>query len=69
MREKFGIAAAYLYALNPLVGVIDGFRWALCGGAPPSVVELAISCAVTFAFLAVGLAYFRKVERQFADVI
>lgn len=69
VREKLGPAAAHVYALNPLVGVIDGFRWALCGGAPPLLSELAISCAVTVAFLAVGLSYFHKVERQFADVI
>jgi lipopolysaccharide transport system permease protein len=69
VREKLGPAAAHLYALNPLVGVIDGFRWALNGGAFPPPTELAVSCAVTAAFLLAGLAYFRTVERQFADVI
>ena len=69
VREKLGPAAAHIYALNPLVGVIDGFRWALCGGAFPPAADLAISCVVTLIFLVVGLSYFRKVERQFADVI
>ncbi len=69
VRDRLGPAAAHLYALNPLVGVIDGFRWALCGGAFPPLIDLLISCAVTAVFLAIGLVYFRKVERQFADVI
>ncbi|MEI6034923.1 MAG: ABC transporter permease [Verrucomicrobiae bacterium] len=69
VRDKLGAAAAHLYAINPLVGVIDGFRWVLCGGVAPPLSDLAISCAVTAIFLAIGLAYFRKVERQFADVI
>ena len=68
VRQK-GAIVAHLYALNPLVGVIDGFRWALCGGTPPPLTELALSCLVTVLFLAIGLSYFRKVERQFADII
>ena len=59
-----------LYSLNPMVGVIDGFRWAICGG------EFAIywpgfaaSLAITVFFLWFGVRYFRKTERTFADVI
>ncbi len=59
-----------LYSLNPMVGVIDGFRWAICGG------EFAIywpgfaaSLAITVFFLWFGIRYFRKTERTFADVI
>lgn len=69
VREKLGPFPSHLYALNPLVGIIDGFRWALCGGTPPVLSELAVSCAVTVVFLVLGFSYFRKVERQFADVI
>jgi len=69
VRDKLGPAAAHLYALNPLVPVIDGFRWALGSGSPPPWSEVAVSCAVVAALLGVGLAYFRKVERQFADVV
>lgn len=69
VRDKLGPAAAHLYALNPLVAVIDGFRWALGSGLPPSPTELAVSCTVIAAFLWIGLAYFRKTERLFADVI
>jgi lipopolysaccharide transport system permease protein len=59
-----------LYALNPMVGVIDGFRWSILGGAhelhPPA---LAVSVVVAVALLVSGLAHFRRVERTFADVI
>lgn len=69
VRDKLGPAAAHLYALNPLVPVIDGFRWAFGAGSPPPLSELAVSCTVVAVLLVIGLAYFRKVERQFADVV
>jgi len=69
VREKLGPAAAHLYALNPLVPVIDGFRWAFGAGPAPVPTELAVSLVSTTAFLVIGLAYFRKTERQFADII
>lgn len=69
VRDKLGHLAAHLYALNPLVAVIDGFRWTLGSGMAPRPTELAVSCFVIGAFLALGLWYFRKTERQFADVI
>jgi lipopolysaccharide transport system permease protein len=69
VREKLGSIAAHLYALNPLVGVIDGFRWALTGSQPPVLTELLVSCLVVWLFLFMGISYFRKTERQFADVI
>jgi lipopolysaccharide transport system permease protein len=50
------------YSLNPMVGVIDGFRWCLLGG-------LGLSLAVTSFFLWFGLRQFRKMERSFADLI
>ncbi|HEX7950078.1 MAG TPA: ABC transporter permease [Candidatus Limnocylindrales bacterium] len=59
-----------LYELNPMAGVLEGFRWALLGqgGAPP-VETIIVSSAVTIAILAFGLMYFRRVEQTFADVI
>lgn len=57
-----------LYALNPMVGVIDGFRCALLG-APLDGSVLASSVAVTAVLLGVGVWYFRRTEREFADVI
>lgn len=59
-----------LYALNPLVGIIDGFKWSLLGGRigiDPAVV--AVSIAVTLVSLAGGVWYFRRMERGFADAI
>jgi lipopolysaccharide transport system permease protein len=59
-----------LYSLNPAVGVIDGFRWALLGGQNTmDPLGFGISLGVTAALLWLGIAYFRKMERTFADVI
>ena len=59
-----------LYALNPMVGIIDGFRWCLAEAPrPPDASALALSVAVSSALLALGVAYFRRTERTFADVI
>jgi lipopolysaccharide transport system permease protein len=58
-----------IYALNPMVGVVDGFRWALLGAGNPPGPMLAISCAVSVLVLVSGLFYFRRMERTFADEI
>ena len=58
-----------LYALNPMVGVVDGFRWALLGKPESPGVPLLISVIVVFVLLAGGLYYFRRLEQQFADVV
>jgi len=59
-----------LLALNPLSGVVDGFRWCLLGGTTEFYAPgLAISLAVAALLLMSGLWYFRKTERSFADVI
>jgi len=59
-----------IYSINPLVGIIDGFRWCILGGQnvvnPP---ELIFSILVTVLMLLSGLWYFRKTERTFADII
>jgi lipopolysaccharide transport system permease protein len=57
-----------IYGLNPMVGVVDGFRWALLGKTTPQPMLLA-SVAGTALLLAGGLMYFRRVERSFADII
>jgi lipopolysaccharide transport system permease protein len=59
----------WLYALNPLVGVIEGFRWALLGSTRGPGPELVLSVAVVFALLVGGLYYFRRMEKTFADVV
>lgn len=59
-----------VYQLNPMSGVVEGFRWALLGqGTPPPVNAVILSGVVTAIVLVLGLAYFRRVERTFADVI
>ena len=59
-----------LYSLNPVVGVIDGFRWAICRGESHIYLPgFALSLLVIFAFLWIGIWYFRKTEKGFADVI
>ena len=59
-----------LYSLNPMVGVIDGFRWAISGGAAPIFLPgLIASLVVTSLLLIGGIWYFRRMERTFADVI
>jgi lipopolysaccharide transport system permease protein len=58
-----------IYGLNPMAGVVQGFRWALLGvGSPPSAL-LAASVAVAAALLLGGAIYFRRAERTLADVI
>jgi lipopolysaccharide transport system permease protein len=59
----------YLYALNPMVGVIEGFRWAFLGTAPDIGIMLLISTCSSVALLVGGAYYFRRVERSFADII
>jgi lipopolysaccharide transport system permease protein len=59
-----------LYSLNPMVGVIDGFRWALLGGeARLYLPGFALSVGLTLVLLWAGLRYFRRVENTFADLI
>ena len=58
-----------LYALNPMVGIVEGFRWALRGNGNAPVLLLAVSFCVTIAVLTSGLYYFRKMEDTFADFI
>jgi lipopolysaccharide transport system permease protein len=59
-----------LYSLNPLAGIIDGFRWAILGGQHPFELEpVLIATLATAASLYFGVWYFRRMERVFADVI
>jgi lipopolysaccharide transport system permease protein len=60
----------FWYSLNPMVGVIDGFRWSVLGGASDIYLPGFLgSLAVTGFFLWLGLSYFRRTEKSFADVI
>lgn len=60
----------FWYSLNPVVGVIDGFRWALLGGESRLFLPgFAVSLAVVALFLWLGIGYFRRTERTFADLV
>jgi lipopolysaccharide transport system permease protein len=58
-----------LYSVNPLVGVIDGFRWALLSQSSLYLPGFFLSLLVVIALLFLGIWYFRKTEKSFADVI
>src|SRR5438445_2018158 len=59
----------WLYGLNPMAGVIEGFRWALTGHGQPPGVLLAASAGAVFVVLLGGFAYFHKMETTIADVV
>ena len=68
--EKVPAYLRWLYDLNPMVGVIEGFRWAcLRGAAPLEARSIACSVLVTALMCLLGVWYFRRTERTFADVI
>lgn len=64
LPERFQV----LYGLNPMAGVIDGFRWSLLGTNPPGTL-LVVSVIIVIVLLISGAFYFRRMERTFADVI
>jgi len=70
LGEELGERLFLLYSLNPMVGVIDGFRWAILGSSRafywPGFI---LSVGLTVGLLFLGIYYFRKTERAFADVI
>jgi lipopolysaccharide transport system permease protein len=57
------------YGLNPMAGVVEGFRWALLGKSEPPCSLLVVSIIVVIMILTGGLYYFRRMEQQFADII
>jgi lipopolysaccharide transport system permease protein len=68
--SKWPDIVKFLYSLNPMVGVIDGFRWCILGGNINLYVPgFLISVGMSILFLIIGIWYFRKSERSFADVI
>jgi lipopolysaccharide transport system permease protein len=58
-----------MYALNPMVGVVEGFRWALLGTNTAPGPYILISSAVAVVLFVLGLYYFKRMERTFADVV
>lgn len=59
----------WLYGLNPMAGVIEGFRWALLGKSAPDFRMMLVSFAAVCAVLITGLFYFKKMEKTFADIV
>jgi lipopolysaccharide transport system permease protein len=59
----------YVWALNPMVSVLDGTRWSLLGASAPDPLMVAISVASALTVLVVAIVYFRRTEQFFADVI
>jgi lipopolysaccharide transport system permease protein len=57
-----------IYGLNPMAGVIEGFRWALLGTAPPSGI-IGLSVVVVLVLIISGVFYFKKMEQYFADIV
>ena len=58
-----------IYSLNPMAGVIEGFRWSLLGTASPDFRVMAVSAFVVLTLLVGGTIYFKQTERTFADVV
>ena len=59
----------FVYGLNPMAGIVEGFRWALLGMAPPAADTVVASLAATTGLLVGGVIYFRRLEADFADLI
>ncbi|GAG96465.1 unnamed protein product, partial [marine sediment metagenome] len=58
-----------LYSLNPMVSVIEGFRWAMLGNKSPDFTIIAVSTSSVLLLLMAGIVFFRRMERTFADVM
>jgi lipopolysaccharide transport system permease protein len=59
----------FIYGLNPMTGVVEGFRWALLGKSSLNIYVMSASVCFVLVLLIGGLIYFRRVEKTFADVI
>jgi lipopolysaccharide transport system permease protein len=59
----------WLYSLNPMVGVVEGFRWAVYGQGDPNLVAIGLSLFIIAVLLVGGLVFFKRMEQSFADLI
>ncbi len=59
----------WLYGLNPMVGVVEGFRWCVLGAGPAPDSLLIVGAVTACCGLTAGLTYFGRVERSFADIV
>ena len=69
LLNKLPTALQTVFMLNPMVGVIDGFRWCFFDDTPLSIQAVLCSCVVTCLFMVLGVRTFRKMESEFADII
>jgi lipopolysaccharide transport system permease protein len=69
IEEKLGPAARLVYSLNPMVGVIDGFRWCIGVESSLHVASVVLSIITSLAVLWLGVRFFRGTEKRFADII
>jgi lipopolysaccharide transport system permease protein len=69
IQERYGDLGHLIVAINPIVGIIDGFRWAICGTTTLHWESFLLSTTLSILFLILGVLYFRKTEKTFADVI
>lgn len=68
--EKIPQFLKYIYSINPMVGVIDGFRWCILNtGSDIYLPGFLLSIFISILFLFIGVSYFRKMEKSFADII
>jgi homopolymeric O-antigen transport system permease protein len=58
-----------IYSLDPMAGVIEGFRWSLLGTASPDFRVMAVSACVVVVLLFGGVLYFKQTEEMFADIV
>jgi lipopolysaccharide transport system permease protein len=58
-----------IYSLNPMAGVVEGFRWALTTSESPPILPIVVSTIMVAVLLYGGLVFFRRMEETFADVI
>ena len=68
-RARWGEPWRAIYALNPMVGVVEGFRWALLDAPRPPGPTLLVSSLAGVAVLAAGALYFKRTEDRIADVV
>ncbi len=69
LQGMFPFQIEKLYLLNPMAGVVEGFRWALLGGESAPVEGLVFAMVVSIVLLVSGMFYFRRMERTFADMV
>ena len=67
--NSFSVKLQVLNFLNPMSAVVVGFRWALVGTPPPSMLAITSSTVIALILLITGMYYFRRMERTFADMV